>query len=181
MGNGKKNPMKDSKELGAALGMNPDQKPHKESRSQVPVNTNNIGPEPAFLKPGADYVSVAEDRIKNLMTDNRSNPFGNLTTSKIRNILTIVNEIKSEVDRKDEILSDRVVDRIRHIKVRLAYEAGREKDSSDRVKKIKEFIETAELITAIDHIGHSSEKFLRYCDYLEALVAYHRFYGGKDK
>ena len=33
------------------------------------------------------------------MTDNRSNPFGNLTTSKIRNILTIVNEIKSEVDR----------------------------------------------------------------------------------
>jgi len=180
MGNGKKKPMKDFKELGAVLGMNPDKKPQEESRSQAPVNTNNIGPEPEFLKPGADYVSIAEDRIKKLMTDSRSNPFGNLTTSKIRNILTMVNDLQNEVlNSKNEVMSMDMVDRIRHIKVRLAYEAGREKQDTG-VKKIKEFIETAELMTAIDYIGNSRDKFLRYCNYLEALVAYHRFHGGNN-
>lgn len=186
MGNGKKT-VKDLKELGAAMGMNTDRKPQGESAGKTPDSRpqsaaakKNLGPEPEFFQTGADYVSIAEDRIKKLMTDNRYNPFGNLTTSKIRNILTMINDVQNEVvNSKDEVMSMDMVDRIRHIKVRLAYEAGREKQDPG-IKKIKEFIERAELITAIDHIGQSRQKFLRYCNYLEALVAYHRFHGGNN-
>ncbi|MGI6551027.1 MAG: type III-A CRISPR-associated protein Csm2 [Syntrophomonadales bacterium] len=167
MSNGEKKTLKDLKNLGEAMGMKP---------------WNNLGPEPEYFLEDADYVSIAEKRMTQLMDTGTNNPFGNLTTSKIRNILTIVNDIHSEViNNQDEVLSQGIVDRIRHVKVRLAYEAGRERDSGEKVKKIKKFIETAELIKGIDHIGQSRTRFLRYFNYLEALVAYHRFLGGKDK
>lgn len=135
----------------------------------------------SFLKKEEDYVSIAEERIKALMAPNSRNPFGNLTTSKIRNILSLVNDIYSEVvNCKDEKLSQEITDRIRYIKVRLAYEAGREDQQTGKDKKIKAFIVQTELIEAVDHIATSREKFIRYAKYLEALVAYHRYYGGKD-
>lgn len=187
-----KRPIKDFKEMGKAMGYSapPNGRPQDSApgaRGQAPQNSKTspakkLGPEPEFLREGADYVSLAEERIRSLKNDS-NRPFGNLTTSKIRNILTMVNEIHNDViNLPDEALPPEIMDRIRHVKVRLAYEAGREQQDQGRAqdKKIKEFFEKAELITAIDHIGSSRWKFIRYARYLEALVAYHRYHGGND-
>jgi CRISPR-associated protein Csm2 len=133
--------------------------------------------EPEFLKKDADYVSIAEKTMEGLRFKNRRGElgFGDLSTSKIRNILTMVNEIYNEIVlEKEDTLSSYYIDKIRYMKVRLVYEAGR-----DEKRAIKNFIEKAELITALDYIGDSKEKFLRYARYLESLVAYHRFLGGR--
>ena len=59
------------------------------------------------------------------------------------------------------------------MRVRTAYEAGR--DSA-----VKNFVEQAKLLQYIKGIGLDREAFLHFAHYMEALVAYHRYYGGKD-
>ncbi|MBC7075731.1 MAG: type III-A CRISPR-associated protein Csm2 [Syntrophomonadaceae bacterium] len=183
--------IKSFQDLGKAMGYKP---PADSGTSKTPKanpgregGNNDPGAQAKktinFLEKDVDYVSIAEKRMKALMTPNSKNPFGNLTTSKIRNILSLVNDIYSQViNWKEEELPQEITDRIRYIKVRLAYEAGRENQQTDRDKdkKIKEFIDKTGLIEAVDYIASSREKFIRYAKYLEALVAYHRYYGGKD-
>ena len=89
---------------------------------------NRQGCSPAPARPhvpldGKKYVDSAETVIQAL----RGNRGGLLTTSKIRNLLSMISSLYDEV-----------------------------------------------------HIGDSKEKFLLFCKYMEALVAYHRFYGGKE-
>ncbi|HEX2937429.1 MAG TPA: type III-A CRISPR-associated protein Csm2 [Ruminiclostridium sp.] len=137
--------------------------------------------EPEFLDEKEDYVSIAENKMRKIgRVDKSSNrgKFGALTTTKIRGILSLVNKIYNEVitEQSDE-LSDVIVNEIRYLKVRMIYEAGRD---SSKFKDIQKFFETTEIIKAIDHIQTSRKKFFRYANYLEALVAYHRFFGGKD-
>ena len=59
------------------------------------------------------------------------------------------------------------------MRVRTAYEAGR--DSA-----VKNFVEQAKLLQYIKGIGLDRKAFLNFAHYMEALVAYHRYYGGKD-
>lgn len=113
-----------------------------------------------------DYVSRAESVIKTLVQDRRYR----LTTSKIRNILTLVSQIYNDVVLwKEEKLSDEITGRILHLKVRMVYEAGRDRD-------VKTFIEKAQLINEVDKIGSSKESFMNFAKYMEALVAYHRYH-----
>lgn len=121
-----------------------------------------------------DYTRKAKDVIKGLRHELGDN-YRNFTTSKIRNILGMVSDIYNDVAHsQDEILSDEITDRIEYLKVRLIYECGREP------KIIEPFVKGAGLIDIIDGIGSSSKKFIAFSRYMEALVAYHRYYGGKD-
>lgn len=63
---------------------------------------------------------------------------------------------------------------IQYMRVKLVYQAGRERN-------VKEFMETSELDKYIQQIGGSIKQFEEFSRYVEALVAYHKFYGGKDK
>ena len=121
-----------------------------------------------------DYTLRAEKVIIELR-DTMGKNYQNLTTSKIRSILTMVSEIYNDVVfRQDTELSRETADRIKYLKVRLVYECGREPYT------IKPFVNKAGLIELIDGIGSSREKFIAFSRYMEALVAYHRFYDGKD-
>lgn len=114
-----------------------------------------------------DYVTRAENVIKNLYKNR-------LTTSQIRNILSMLNEIYNEVIMtNDDKLSEAVQNRLRYLKVKIIYAAGRNND-------VKTFVEDSQIDQHLDHIGDSREKFILYTHYMEALVAYHRFHGGRD-
>ncbi|MGI6705941.1 MAG: type III-A CRISPR-associated protein Csm2 [Clostridia bacterium] len=118
-----------------------------------------------------DYTSKAEKVIQELR---RERNFRNFTTSKIRNILSMVNEIYNDVLlEQEETLSQDVQDRILHLKVRLVYECGRE-------QIVKTFCQKAQLQEIISAIGNSRSRFITFSRYMEALVAYHRFYDGRD-
>ena len=77
-----------------------------------------------------------------------------ITTSKIRGLLSGMSDIYNDVVRVEgEELPQDIVDRIQYLKV----------------------------LNKIDQIGTSKKKFIEMERYMEALVAYHRFYGGKDE
>ena len=59
------------------------------------------------------------------------------------------------------------------MKLRFYYEAGRE-------EKVKTFLETAKIFDIIKEIGNSRSNYILFSRYMEALVAFHKYYGGKD-
>ncbi len=119
-----------------------------------------------------NFTEVAENAIKNLEKDRYSNIA--LTTSKIRNLLAMISELYSDASRnRNEKLDGDMLGRVQYIKMRIAYEAGRE-------KLVKDFVEKAKLFALIDEIGDNRENLILFCNYMEALVAYHKYHGGRD-
>lgn len=123
---------------------------------------------------GTNYTQEAESVIIQLK-DSMGNNYRNFTTSKIRNILTLISEIYNDVvSDYSQALNPDLRSRIEYLKVRLVYECGREPYI------VKPFVEKSGLIAMIDGIGDSRERFIGFARYMEALVAYHRFYGGDE-
>ncbi len=119
-----------------------------------------------------NYVGEAEKVIRNLLDKNRGRI---LTTSKIRNILSMISDIYNDVRYlPGEELNAEILGRIQYLKLHVVYEAGRE-------RTVKDFIEEADLLSVIDSIGKSKEKFLLFCHYMEALVAYRKYLGKNDQ
>lgn len=121
------------------------------------------------MKLPADYVDKANLVMQELHRDGTK-----LTTSKIRRILSMVNDLHDAAKRrKEEELSDAMKSSIQYLRMRIAYESG-------RGPLVKTFAQKAHLIGYLKNIGNSREALLDYAAYMEALVAYHRFYGGND-
>lgn len=132
--------------------------------------------------PMENIVAEAEKVIKSLVCeDSWGNKRIKLTTGQIRKFLTAVNRTANKVEiyrsqnPQAKALPENMVGEIQYLQVQLVYQAGRE-------RSVKEFIDKdhANLIARIKAIGNSFEKFEEFCRYVEALVAYHKFYGGKD-
>jgi CRISPR-associated protein Csm2 len=143
------------------------------SRPSAPYNQQygNRNPVPArtpiqALTLTKEYVDLAEKHI--------SQGEIKITTSKIRKFLTQVIEVyHDERIRQEETLSPESISRIQLIRMRMLYEAGRDPD-------VKNFVERTQLIEYLKGIGNSRSSFIDYTHYLEALVAYHRYYGGRE-
>lgn len=117
-----------------------------------------------------------ENTIKELKTkkNQRGKPIGLLTVSQIRNLLAMSADILNEVlEYPEEKLSEELLDRISYLTVRFYYEAGRD-------EKVKSFIETANLLPFLKGIK-TRKQYIQYYQYMEALVAFHKYYGGKDQ
>ena len=113
-----------------------------------------------------DYVDAAEKLM--------SAECKNITTSKIRNILALVTDIYNvEMLRKEENLLPESITKVQLMRVKVAYECGRD-------KKVKEFIEHAKLLEYIKGIGDKRENLINFAHYMESLVAYHRYFGGRE-
>lgn len=67
---------------------------------------------------------------------------------------------------------------VKFLKVKLAYQIGRAE--SKRGNPIKDFERETQLMRRIDAIGDDIRKYEDFASYMEALVAFHKFYGGKD-
>lgn len=120
-----------------------------------------------------DYPAQAEQVIKELK-ESKGGKFRQFTTSKIRNILAKVSEIYNDVTiSQNEVLDNDTQRRITYLKVRLVYECGRE-------PIVKDFVEKAGLLDLIDNIGSNKQNFIDFAHYMEALVAYHLYYDGRD-
>lgn len=119
-----------------------------------------------------NYVDKAETAIQKLRrnTKNRNNPEAFfLTTSKLRNLLSLTSTLFDESNVKEY---DALLDRIAYLRVKFVYQAGRE-------TAVKDLVEKAQILEALKEIK-DRETLQRFCRYMEALVAYFKFYGGKD-
>lgn len=119
-----------------------------------------------------NYVEQAEKVMQDLQAAGKGQI--KLTTSKIRSILAMVSELYNDAQRlRAETLSEDLVGRVQYLKMRIAYEAGRE-------GYVREFVKKAAILEEIGRIGRKKEQLLLFCHYMEALVAYHKFLGGRD-
>lgn len=115
-----------------------------------------------------NYVAKAEQVINELRKKR------NLTTTKLRNLLSMTADIyNAALAERDEKLSAEVCSRIEYLRVRFLYEAGRE-------ETVGELVEKAEILNMLKEIKGSRKRFILFNRYMEALVAFHRYYGGKD-
>lgn len=130
---------------------------------------NKVVREEDAMKLPADYVDKASQVMRELRDSCKK-----LTTSKIRRILTMVNELREEAEKlSGDQLTEEMRNNIQYLRMRIAYESGRE-------ELVKTFAQEAHLIGYLKNIGNSKKALLEYTSYMEALVAYHRFYGGEE-
>jgi len=87
-----------------------------------------------------------------------------LSTSQIRNIFSSIKKMEMSGFNEKELLL---------LKPKLAYAAGR-RGAKQGTKDLKEV-----LSIAIESVGNSTEKFENFCNFFEAILAYHRAEGGK--
>ncbi|MGN0241167.1 MAG: type III-A CRISPR-associated protein Csm2 [Candidatus Weimeria sp.] len=127
-----------------------------------------------------NYVNHAEAVIKGLLkVDQRTGrQFLTLTTSKIRNLLAMTADIYNEVlVSKEERLDGNIKERIDYLRVKIIYECGR--DTTGR-EGVRDFVKKAQLIECLKTLNGTRADYILFNRYMEALVAFHKYYGGKD-
>ncbi|GHV15066.1 hypothetical protein AGMMS49938_12400 [Fibrobacterales bacterium] len=106
-----------------------------------------------------------------------------IKTNQIRNVLSMIASLYTAELGKTEELSSETKKKLQYIKIKIAYSIGR--DSFDEKKNnwklgTKPFNNAAKIYEFIDEAIKSRENFNTYCNYVEALVAYHKYFGGKE-
>lgn len=89
----------------------------------------------------------------------------NLTTSQIRNIYGAVKKMQMKGGELD-------THKLLILKPKLAYAAKRHGGGVETLKDV--------LTQAIDFVEKDSANFSRFVDFFEAILAYHKAYGGRD-
>lgn len=95
-----------------------------------------------------------------------------LTTSQIRNLLNLTSTLYDEVQRQD---ITQLQDRLAYLRVQFVYQSGRN-------QAVKKLIELADILNILKKVQEKKDKelLIRFCRYIEALVAYFKYYGGQD-
>lgn len=128
--------------------------------------TNNLPAEIKAKQLPAGYIDLAENVIRGI----KQNSGKAISTSKIRNLLSMVSDIYNvEYLRPEKEILSKSQTALSMLRIRVAYEAGRDAET-------KEFVAKAELLEYIKGIGTSRESLINFSHYMEALVAYHRYY-----
>lgn len=132
-----------------------------------------------------DIVKEAENVIRELRVKRIDRKTGKeqyvleMKTTQIRKFLTAVNKLSNAVAAyksqhlNAKTLPEDISAQIQFMKVKAAYQMGRE-------RAVKEFMNKAGIPAKIDAIGNSIHAYEEFANYMEALVAYHKYYGGKD-
>lgn len=120
------------------------------------------------------FVDIGEEIGKKLKSDG-------VKTSQIRKFLSAVNSVANKIQNENEELAPENAEEIQYLRVKLAYQAGREEvrgkiDASDFGLHYLQKV----LDVAIKNIGRSKSGFEKFNKLVESIVAYHKFYGGKD-
>lgn len=115
-----------------------------------------------------NYVEEAEKVIKEVEAKS-------FTTTKLRNLLSLSSDIYNMViHQNSDKLTEEIKSKIEYLRVRFIYEAGRDENG------IKRLVENANLLGVLKNIKGSKKNYILFNRYLEALVAFHRYNGGKD-
>lgn len=123
-----------------------------------------------------NYVDKAEKVIRQLCSKvDKGKKVDIATTTQIRNLLAMSADIYNcAILIEGDKLTDDIVSKIEYLKIRIVYDAGRD-------DKVKALIEKAELLECLKEINGSKKNFILFNHYMEAIVAYRKYLGGKEK
>ena len=127
-----------------------------------------------------DIAGKAEKIILGLKNDRLLGGTNGLTTNQIRKFLTAVTTLTNKItlyrhqQEQTRELSEDLAKEVRFLKVKLAYQVARGN------KGVKRFAEDTQLKEYIDTVGTDLKEYMAFAQFIEALVAYHKFYGEKE-
>lgn len=132
-----------------------------------------------------DIAAAAEKAVLQLVhKDHWGKKVIDVKTAQIRKFLTAVNSLTNKIavyriqHGQVEVLPEHLAAEVKYLKVKIAYQVGRNEGGwSNPVRK---FVDASGLLARIDGIGTSIEKYEAFSRYVEALIAYHKYYGGED-
>ena len=125
---------------------------------------------------GGSYARAAELIVSDAKKRGRDSWFDGLSTSKLRGIYGLITNVYTRINKPEDFEAN--MGDLQYIKVKMAYEAGRDSDKSHGFP-VKNFILGTGLMAALDNV-QTYDQFILYCRYAESLVAYFKFYGGKE-
>lgn len=109
--------------------------------------------------------------VEKLVKENKNNM---VTTTQLRQLLSnsviVKNKISSNVLKKEDKLSDKLLNDVKYLLIKHTYQCGRE-------SKVKEFDKKFEISERLKKIK-TKEDFDRFYRYLEEIVAYVKYYIG---
>jgi len=119
----------------------------------------------------------------NAIADKKGNDFTKIKTNQIRNVFANINAIRTDfkiaITTKDAQDQNEKINKIKRdlvlLKPKLAYAAGRQ----NVVRSFQEFL--FELINKTVNSKKIELALENFFIMVESVVAYHKFYGGKDK
>lgn len=164
---------------GNAAGYN--QRPFVDRKKEHENLINSLRTTPQEIE--SNLVGAAENVILDLKDKVGKGKIA-VTKTQLRKILTAVVSLKNKVDvevasqiakgvNSVECVSEEMAAEIKFLKVAVIYQGSRD-------EKVNDFVTVAGLTDFIDVIGNSIRKFNIFNKYVEALVAYHKYYGGRD-
>lgn len=126
-----------------------------------------------------NYVVRAEDAIIELKRMKIREDTDVITTSKLRSLFSLFTKPYNEITRGNQKKADK--SDLSTAKVRIYYEMGRDGNSNGRMEStaVGRFVRQTKLLEYLLDIGDSAEKLIAFYHYMEALVAFHRFYFGE--
>lgn len=106
---------------------------------------------------------------------------GSITTSQIRNIFGTVRTIEQDVKALAETdpLPIQVQRSLLMLRPKLAYQYGRVQGRDDNPQKVAMGTLTEILSQSISLVGADVRHFRNFMDFFEAILAYHRRFGGR--
>ena len=115
-----------------------------------------------------DKLKYAEEVMKDISNNKKDQ----ITSNQMRIILSLFVNVRNELEKngKEEKLKEKELYKIKYIKVKLIYQVAR--------VNLKEFLKKTYLNEMIDDV-ETREDFYKLVDYVEALVAYQKFYMSK--
>jgi CRISPR-associated protein, csm2 family len=109
--------------------------------------------------------------VEKLVKENKDNM---VTTTQLRQLLSnsviVKNKISSNVLKKEDKLSDKLLNDVKYLLIKHTYQCGRE-------SKVKEFDKKFEISEKLKKIK-TKEDFDKFYRYLEEIVAYVKYYIG---
>ena len=125
-----------------------------------------------------DYVDKADLVIHSLKNSgtytegpNKGKIKFKLTSTQIRNLAALTSNLFDESKTKNDI--EELREKISYLRIQFVYQSGREPAVEDFVKK-------AGLLEALTEI-QDIPSLQRFCRYMEALIAYFKFNGGREQ
>lgn len=129
----------------------------------------------------ANYVNALNDRANAIGKRIKET----VTTSQIRGIFSLVREIEQDTlsYAAEAPLSAQVERRLSMLRPKLAYQVGRVEGQMHAPKKVQMQALATILTSAIDTVLElrTVGAFRNFVDFFEAILAYHKYYGGQDK
>ncbi len=131
-----------------------------------------------------DYAQEAHKVIKSLQYRDKYNSnkmIIDVKTAQMRKIMSMVNIISGKLDRlsinkPDSVnFGEDIEKSLIDLKVKIIYQSGRE-------KSVKKYVEYANFLEKIDNLMKTKKtsELKEFIGYNEALIAYHKFEGGRE-